>query len=82
MLSQTGAATGGGDCTVKFWELELIPDTVSGSSAKVLSLLHTRTLKLDEKVLCVSVSANSKLVAVALLDCTVKVFFLDTFKVM
>lgn len=77
---QTGVATGGGDCTVKFWELELVPDTMSDSKAKVLSLLHTRTLKLDEGVLCVSISANSKLIAVALLDCTVKIFFLDTFK--
>lgn len=77
---QTGVMTGGSDCTVKFWELELIPDTKSGGKAKVLSLLHTRTLKLDEGVLCVSVSANSKFIAVALLDCTVKVFFLDTFK--
>ncbi|XP_039277698.1 WD repeat-containing protein 3 isoform X2 [Nilaparvata lugens] len=77
---QTGVATGGGDSTVKFWKLELVPDSTNESKAKVLSLLHTRTLKVDEPVLCVRISPNSKLIAVALLDCTVKIFFLDTFK--
>ncbi|XP_075216080.1 WD repeat-containing protein 3 [Lycorma delicatula] len=77
---QTGVVSGGGDSTVKFWKLELVPDTTSGSKAKVLSLLHTRTLKVEESVLAVKISPNSKFVAVALLDTTVKIFFLDTFK--
>lgn len=47
----------------------------------MLSLLHTRTLKLEESVLCVRISPNGKFIAVALLDSTVKIFFLDTFKV-
>uniref|UniRef100_A0A1B6DL56 Small-subunit processome Utp12 domain-containing protein n=1 Tax=Clastoptera arizonana TaxID=38151 RepID=A0A1B6DL56_9HEMI len=76
----SGVVTGGGDQTVKFWQLELVPDTLTGTKAKILSLLHTRTLKVDDSVLCVKVSSDSKLVAVALLDCTVKIFFLDTFK--
>jgi U3 small nucleolar RNA-associated protein 12 len=38
-------------------------------------------LKLDDDVLCVRISPNSRLVAVALLDSTVKVFFMDTLKV-
>lgn len=48
---------------------------------QVLSLLHTRTLELEEGVLDVRISPNSKFVAVALMDSTVKMFFLDTFKV-
>lgn len=40
-----------------------------------------RSLKLEECVLCVKVSPNSRLIAVALLDSTVKVFYLDTLKV-
>lgn len=56
-------------------------DSNSESKAKVLSLLHTGTLKLEDAVLCVKISPNSKFVAVALLDSTVKIFFLDTFKV-
>lgn len=73
-----GCVTGGGDCTVKFWQFELIqsPET----KAKVLSVLHTRSLKLEECVLCVRISPNSRLIAVALLDSTVKVFYLDTLK--
>lgn len=66
---------------MKFWQFELITDEKSESKAKVLSLLHNRTLKLDDCVLCVRISPNSKFVAVALLDSTVKIFFMDTFKV-
>lgn len=75
-----GCVTGGGDKTVKFWQFELVVDEKSESKAKVLSLLHTRTLKLDDSVLCVRLSPNGKFIAVALLDSTVKIFFVDTFK--
>lgn len=46
-----------------------------------LSVKQTRVLQLDEDVLCVSYSPNQKLLAVSLLDCTVKVFYVDTLKV-
>lgn len=42
---------------------------------------HVRVLQLDEDVLCVRYSPNQKLLAVSLLDCTVKVFYVDTLKV-
>lgn len=80
-MFQRGCVSGGGDNTVKFWQFELITDEKSESKAKVLSLLHTRTLKLEDSVLCVKLSPNSKYIAVALLDSTVKIFFVDTFKV-
>lgn len=47
-----------------------------------LSVKQTRTLQLDEDVLCVSYSPNQKLLAVSLLDCTVKIFYVDTLKVL
>lgn len=75
-----GVASGGGDQTVKFWNFELIQDSDSQIKAKVLSVLHTRTLKLEETVLCVRMSPNNRFVAVSLLDSTIKIFFLDTFK--
>ncbi|GBP40536.1 WD repeat-containing protein 3 [Eumeta japonica] len=75
-----GCYSGGGDKTVKLWNFELIPDPTGESKAKVLSLLHTRTLELEESVLAVKISPNNKFIAVALLDSTVKIFFLDTFK--
>lgn len=46
-----------------------------------LSVKHVRVLQLDEDVLCVRYSPNQKLLAVSLLDCTVKVFYVDTLKV-
>lgn len=46
-----------------------------------LSVKQTRALQLDEDVLCVSYSPNQKLLAVSLLDCTVKIFYVDTLKV-
>lgn len=75
-----GCATGGGDTTVKLWSFELIPDPTNESSPKILSLLHQNTLKLEENVLAVRISPNSKFIAVALLDSTMKIFFLDSFK--
>lgn len=42
---------------------------------------HTRTLQLDEDVLCVRYSPDQRLLAVSLLDCTVKIFYTDTLKV-
>ncbi|CAG9763288.1 unnamed protein product [Ceutorhynchus assimilis] len=75
-----GCVTGGGDQTVKFWQFELIVDESSQSKVKVLSLLHNRTLKLEDSVLCVKLSPNNKFIAVALLDSTVKIFFVDSFK--
>lgn len=75
-----GVASGGGDRTVKFWNFELIDDPSGEVKAKVLSVLHARTLKLEDGVLCVRISPNNRFVAVALLDSTVKIFFLDTFK--
>lgn len=42
---------------------------------------HTRTLQLDEDVLCVHYSPDQRLLAVSLLDCTVKIFYTDTLKV-
>ncbi|KAH8248152.1 hypothetical protein KR038_003378 [Drosophila bunnanda] len=77
---QKGCITGSGDTTVKIWTFELIDSGEDGAQTKVLSLLHKNTLKLEETVLCVGVSPDMKYLAVGLLDATVKVFFLDTFK--
>lgn len=66
---------------MKFWNFELVQDPDNQIKAKVLSVLHVRTLKLEETVLCVRISPNNRFVAVSLLDSTIKIFFLDTFKV-
>ncbi|KAI9338603.1 WD40-repeat-containing domain protein [Zopfochytrium polystomum] len=77
-----GVTTGSADHDVKFWEFALRESARKARSAaakrRVLTLNHTRTLKLADDVLAVAHSADSKLLAVSLLDATVKVFFLDT----
>lgn len=45
-----------------------------------MTLVHVRTLKMTDDVLSVRYSPNGKLLAVALLDSTVKVFYQDTLK--
>lgn len=45
-----------------------------------LGFVAERTLKMTEGVLCVALSQNQRLLAVSLLDATVKVFFADTLK--
>lgn len=73
-----GFVTSSGDQTVKFWDYELL--TAEGETSKRLSIVHTRTLQLEEDALCVRVSPDGRLIAVSLLDSTVKVFFVDTLK--
>uniref|UniRef100_A0A8C5I200 WD repeat-containing protein 3 n=1 Tax=Gouania willdenowi TaxID=441366 RepID=A0A8C5I200_GOUWI len=75
---QRGLITGSADKTVKFWEFELAKD--QGSAQKRLTMKHTRTLQLEEDVLCVRFSPDHRLLAASLLDCTVKVFYTDTLK--
>ncbi|XP_014739676.1 PREDICTED: WD repeat-containing protein 3 isoform X2 [Sturnus vulgaris] len=75
---QHGFVTGGADKCVKFWEFELVKD--ESSVQKRLSMKQVRILQLDEDVLCVRYSPNQKLLTVSLLDCTVKVFYVDTLK--
>lgn len=45
-----------------------------------MALHHTKTLQLEEDVLCVRYSPDQRLIAVAQLDSTVKIFFCDTLK--
>ncbi len=45
-----------------------------------LSVVHVKTLKMTDDVLCVKFSPDARLLAIALLDNTVKVFYADTLK--
>ncbi|KAG9317569.1 WD40-repeat-containing domain protein [Chiua virens] len=73
--------SGSADKEVKFWEFE--HDAAAEDEdqpKKSLSLVHARTLKMSDDVLSVRYSPNGKLLAVSLLDSTVKIFFQDTLK--
>ncbi|KAI0939760.1 hypothetical protein AcW1_004680 [Taiwanofungus camphoratus] len=73
--------SGSADKDVKFWEFEQKAlDSENPRSARLLTLVHVRTLKMTDDVLSVRYSPNGKFLAVALLDSTVKVFYQDTLK--
>jgi len=74
---RAGFVTGSADKCVKFWDFQL---TSLESGAKQLALIHTKTLKMSDDVLYLRHSPDGKLIAVSLLDATVKVFFTDTLK--
>ncbi|VVT58486.1 uncharacterized protein SAPINGB_P006233 [Magnusiomyces paraingens] len=73
---------GGADKSVKFWSLAVVRDAVPGTSRTVarMKIKHTRTLELDDDVMCVRLSPDMRVIAVALLNSTVKVFFVDSLK--
>jgi len=81
-----GCVTGSSDKEVKFWDFDFsVPVQSKGNNgAPQLSLVHTRTLKLGDEVRALCYSKHTEptrlLLAVALLDSTVKVFFEDTLK--
>jgi U3 small nucleolar RNA-associated protein 12 len=76
-------ASGSADKLVKFWNFEVVKEEVLGTKRTTdrLRLVHKRTLTgLNDDILSVRFSPDSRLLAVALLDNTVKVFFVDTLK--
>ncbi|KAJ3270719.1 hypothetical protein HDV01_007475 [Terramyces sp. JEL0728] len=75
-----GMVTASQDKTVKFFKFGLIEDENYSKIAKRATAVHFRTLKLTDDVLSVRVSPDGKLLAVALLDLTVKIFYVDTLK--
>lgn len=63
------ALSGGADKVVKFWKFAL-KEVEGGQKQPVL--VHTRTLTMTDEVLSITMTADCKLVCVALLDSTVK----------
>lgn len=77
---KSGIVCGGDDGICRFYSYTW--DTVESEGQKdtVLKLEANRTFPFQEGITCINVSANNKYLAVALLDSTVRVHFLDTFK--
>ncbi|KAI8983108.1 WD40-repeat-containing domain protein [Pilobolus umbonatus] len=73
-----GFVTGSADKDVKFWDFTMTQD--KATNTKKLGFIHMRTLKMSDEVLCVRYSPDQNLLAVSLLDSTVKVFYHDTLK--
>ena len=78
-----GMVSGGADKQAKFWDFDL-KEVPGSAGARTLTLVHTRTLKMADDILCVRYSHHEDpsklLLAVSLLDCSVKVFFDDSLK--
>ncbi|KAL8216943.1 hypothetical protein R6Q57_023780 [Mikania cordata] len=73
-----GFVTGSTDHDVKFWEYQTTQD--AGQDSVHLTVSNVRTLPMNDDVIVVAVSPDGKHIAVALLDCTVKVYYMDTLK--
>ncbi|KAF3911011.1 Beta-TrCP [Arthrobotrys entomopaga] len=76
--------TGSADKSAKFWTFQIVQEEVLGTTRTTpkLRLVHTRTLKLSDDILSLRFTPNGQLLAVALLDNTVKVFFADSLKLL
>ncbi|PIA54777.1 hypothetical protein AQUCO_00900986v1 [Aquilegia coerulea] len=69
-----GFVTGSADHDFKFWEYRQKP----GQESKQQSVTNTRSKKMNDDVVVVAVSPDAKYIAVALLDCTIQVLYMDT----
>lgn len=77
---KNGICSGSGDKCLKFWSFEWLTTENETITSKRLTLQHQRTLQMDEGILALSYSPNNLLIAVALMDNTVKLFYTDTLK--
>lgn len=76
----TGLVCGGEDGIVRFYSYVWKKLEDEGQKQTILGLEESRTLIFQEGITCVNVSANNNLLAVALLDSTVRIHFVDSFK--
>ena len=76
------AVSGSADKSAKFWDFKIVQEEILGTKRTTpkLKLKHSRTLKVSDDILSMKFSPDAKLIAVALLDNTVKVFFVDSLK--
>lgn len=74
--------TGSADKTAKFWNFEVVQEDIPGTkrTSPRLRLVQTRVLKVNDDVLNLCYSPDSRYLAVSTLDNTVKVFFTDSLK--
>ncbi|KAL4725981.1 beta transducin [Fusarium chlamydosporum] len=74
--------SGSADQTAKFWDFKIVQEEVLGTrrTTPKLKLVQSRTLKVSHDILSLKFSPDARLLAVALFDSTVKVFFVDSLK--
>ncbi|KAF1992585.1 WD40 repeat-like protein [Aulographum hederae CBS 113979] len=74
--------TGSADKSAKFWDFKVVQEEVLGTTRTTtkLKLVHTRTLKVTDDILCLRFTPDGRLISISTLDNTVKVFFVDSLK--
>jgi U3 small nucleolar RNA-associated protein 12 len=74
--------SGSADKTAKFWDFKIVQEPILGTNRTTprLRLAQSRVLKVSDDILSLRYSPDARLLAVALLDSTVKVFFADSLK--
>ncbi|TGZ84619.1 WD40 repeat-like protein [Ascodesmis nigricans] len=77
-----GLVSGSADKSAIFWNFEIVQEEIPGTKRTIpkLQLVRSRVLKVSDDILSVRLSPDNKLLALALLDNTVKVFFTDSLK--
>ncbi|KAK5990492.1 U3 small nucleolar RNA-associated protein 12 [Cladobotryum mycophilum] len=74
--------SGSADKTAKFWDFKIVQEQVLGTKRTTpkLKLVQSRIMKVSDDILSLKFSPDARLLAVSLLDNTVKVFFVDSLK--
>ncbi|POR30842.1 U3 small nucleolar RNA-associated protein 12 [Tolypocladium paradoxum] len=74
--------SGSADKSAKFWDFKIVQEEVLGTKriTPKLKLVQSRALKVSDDILSLKFSPDAKLLAISLLDNTVKVFFVDSLK--
>jgi len=74
--------SGSADKSAKFWNFKIVQEEVLGTKRTTpkLKLVQSKVLKVSDDILSLKISPDAKLLAVSLLDNTVKVFFMDSLK--
>ncbi|KAH7170747.1 WD40-repeat-containing domain protein [Dactylonectria macrodidyma] len=74
--------SGSADKSAKFWDFKIIQEQVLGTTRTTakLKLVQSRVMKVSDDILSLKFSPDAKLLAIALLDNTVKVFYVDSLK--
>lgn len=74
--------SGSADKSAKFWNFQIVQEEVLGTTRTMpkLKLVQSRALKVADDILSLRFSPDARLLAVSLLDNTVKVFFTDSLK--
>ncbi|KAI5439295.1 hypothetical protein KIW84_024899 [Lathyrus oleraceus] len=78
MPDRLGFVIGSADHEVEFWDYQI--KQKPGQANKQLTVSNVKTMRMSDDVLVVSISPDAKYITVALLDSTVRIHFVDTFK--